>query len=279
LPPALRLWLGSGKSMLMMDASSSSRLLGWCLGALALAGCSAQPQGPVSAAPAAQPAESPVAAGLTEVDLWLLPPHVYGVAVWFPDELEPLGDAVAELPAQPAYGGYRVRPNAELRLLWHNVQQGRLPGVPLACDAQPPPAELAKVLYRGASTAEVRVDCRAERCELLVIVSAPRPTQEEPLGYDETARFEGELPAAERPAEWAARLRGGLLLRRIPPPEPMGGLGIGGLMSPGQPPGIYAVLSGVTQVGAWDRQLKSAEFKRRAGGEGRTTRRAPSGAA
>ncbi len=230
--------------------------------ALLLAACAPEPQAPLSMAemPPLQ-ADSPAAVGLSERELWLTPPHVYGEAVWFPDELEPLGDAVAELLAEPTYGGYQVRLNAELRLLWRSVQLGRLPGVSQACDAQPPPAELAKVLYRGASKGEVRVDCEAVSCELLVIVSAPRPKPKEPLNYEETARFGAELPAAESPDQWAARLRDGLL-QRVPPPEhPPGGLGLGGLATPGQPPGIYATVHAVSQVGPWDHKLKSAEFQ------------------
>ena len=44
-------------------------------------------------------------------ELWLEPARVYGHAVWFPNELEPIADAVAEVLARPRLGGYRVIPN------------------------------------------------------------------------------------------------------------------------------------------------------------------------
>jgi hypothetical protein len=218
-------------------------------------------------------------------DLWVSPAAVYGGPVYFADETQPLADAVAELLARPELGGYRVIPSKEVRALWSEAQAGRLPGLTARCETPPPPARLARHVYRGASMAEVRVDCPAApppskgrpACVLGVTVLSERPTADDPEHLEETAGFHASLPFAESPARWAERLRGGGLARGAAP-APNGGLGIIGTLGGGKrskEPPFHLEVMGVEQTGEWREAISAATFKPQAAALESCTRNLP----
>src|SRR5690349_10026557 len=107
------------------------------LGALLLAGCrhadetastpSAPAAQPPSTAPATTPRAAPPAPAATTAEVWLESVGYYdGAAVWFPDELAAVDDAIAEVLARDPH--YRVIDNRALRTLRENAQRGRIPG-------------------------------------------------------------------------------------------------------------------------------------------------------
>ncbi len=115
------------------------------------------------ASPAVAQQRAPAGARYSERDVWLSAPAIYGGPVYFPDEMLPLADVVAELLARPDFGGYRVVPLKDVRKLWSDAQAGRLPGVRAQCAAPTPPARLARHIYLGSSMADLRVDCPKRR--------------------------------------------------------------------------------------------------------------------
>ncbi|MBI5534641.1 MAG: hypothetical protein HY898_18085 [Deltaproteobacteria bacterium] len=189
--------------------------------------------------------------------LWVEPARAYGDTVWFPDEMLVVQDAVASVLARPPFG-YQVIPNAEVRALWAATQQGRLPGVALRCEAAPPPSLLTEVVYPGARKAEVETRCDKDGCRLEVRIQQPNPDAEQ--GPTELARFELPLARGQTPSQWAQTIAS-TPWKTLPPPDPSGGLGIGGLLAPGAKPGVYVVLHDLTQTGPWLSKLESATFQ------------------
>jgi len=227
---------------------------------------------PSLVAPSAR-AEQPPPSRLrhTDRDIWLSTPDVYGGPIYFSDETLPLADAVAELLARPELGGYRVIPLKEVRTLWSEVQAGRLPGLQARCETAPPPARVARQVYRGASMADLRVDCPAPKppskehpaCILGVTVLSERPTADDPDHLEETAGFHAQLPFGETPARWAERLRGGAFARGSAP-APNGGIGIVGTLGIGKghkEPPLRLEVSDVAQSGDWKERISEATFK------------------
>jgi hypothetical protein len=201
-------------------------------------------------------------------ELWVAPPAVNGDAIWFPDELVPLAEAVADLLARPELGGYRVLSVEQTRALWANVQAGRLPGVPGVCAAPPPPASLTQIMHPGASSAGVSVDCTGgagdATCRLDVVVYRPRPSAENPIGDEEAARFAARLPRGESPAQWAERLRSsGGGLRPAPAPATTGGLGILSDGPAGKPAPFQVRVRDVELSGEWPSPISAATFAKR----------------
>ena len=221
----------------------------------------------------------------TDHDVWLSAPAVYGGPIYFPDETLPLADAVAELLARPELGGYRVIPLKEVRALWSEVQAGRLPGLPARCETAPPPARVARHVYRGASLADLRVDCPAPKppskqrpaCILGVTVLSERPTADNPDHLEETGGFHAELPFGETPARWAERLRAGGLARG-PAPAPNGGIGIVGFLGGDRrhkEPPLRLEVMGAHQSGDWKETITEATFKGQMGALDVCTRNLP----
>jgi hypothetical protein len=236
--------------------------------AVACSGAASGTRAPASPVPGAGgPGDRP--ARFSERDLLLDPPTVHGdEVVRFPDELWPISDAVATLMSRPEAGGYRVLPAAPLRALWRDTQAGRLPGLTALCDAAPPPARLAHHLHSGASTADPRVDCPAPEkesaarppCRLEVLVSAPRPTAEDPDNTERGARFVAALPPGEPAARWAERLLATGLAREPERDSDKLGYLMGTSASDRRP---LIVVNGVVQSGGWQTAISSATFKGR----------------
>jgi hypothetical protein len=216
---------------------------------------------------------APAGARYSERDVWVSAPAIYGGPVYFPDEMLPLADVVAELLARPDFGGYRVVPLEDVRKLWSDAQAGRLPGVRAQCAAPTPPARLARHIYLGSSMADLRVDCPKPKtatttaprpaCVLEVKLLAPRPTADDPDHLEETATFHAQLPFGESPIRWAERLRGAGLARG-PGLGPEGGLGIVGTLGDGKrhkEPPLRVVVSDVTLSSDWHDQISEATFK------------------
>jgi hypothetical protein len=223
------------------------------------------------AAPAVARQPAPAGARYSERDVWVGAPEIYGGPVYFPDEMLPLADAVAELLARPELGGYRVVPLKDVRKLWSDAQAGHLPGLPARCDAAPPPARLARHIYLGSSMADLRVDCPKPKtpaathpaCILEVKLLAPRPTADDPDHLQETATLHAQLPFGEAPTRWAERLRAAGLARG-PGLDLTGGIGIVGTLSDGKrhkEPPFRLVVSDVTVSGDWHDQISEATFK------------------
>ena len=207
-------------------------------------------------------AETPAGRVAGGGELWIAPATVNSDELWFPDEIAPLGDVVAELLARPEQGGYRVLPPKQVRAFYADVRAGRLPGVTGVCAAPPPPASLARMVYRGASTATVHVDCSPRGCLLGISVASPKPTAADPGNFVETARFTAQLPRGETPSRWAERLRAGGLTGA---PGAEGLLGIGVIGTPTQNdattrPPFRVELSGVKLAGDWPSKLSAASF-------------------
>lgn len=192
--------------------------------------------------------------------LWLEPARVDAWYVWFPDELTPISDAVAEVLSRAEYGGYRVIPNQDLRAFWSSVQNGQLPGVSLTCDTPPPPAELAEIVHAGSLRASIDVDCEEQGCRLEVIVIEPGAPGTGGQRDEELAWLVTDLPPDDTPVQWAERIRRRGLRPEPPPDDGRGGL-VGGIMWPGAAPGIYAEISWVTQSGTWAYELQSSFFQ------------------
>jgi hypothetical protein len=241
--------------------------------ALATASCSGVGRG-ARIEPAAHPptAAAPAQERYTERDLVLDPPVAYGdQTVWFADELWPVADAVAAFLARPDAGGYRVIAPAAMRAFWRDVQAGGLPGVANRCEAAPPPARLARYIYRGASFAEVRIDCPTAKdgvpllatapCRLEVETSAPRPTPGDPENLEAGSRFVATLSPGEAPARWAERVRASGLTRTAAS-DRSGGLGIAGMIdmaTPGAGRPRFAVRN-VAQSIEWQAPISTATF-------------------
>jgi hypothetical protein len=217
-------------------------------------------------------AETPAVRVAGGGELWIAPATVNSDELWFPEEIAPLVEGVAELLARPELGGYRVLPPKRLRAFYADVRAGRLPGVPVVCAAPPPAASLARIVYRGASTATLHVDCfptvtqdgrtTDPGCFLGVSIASPRPTAADPGNFEETARFTARLPRGETPGRWAERLRAGGLTRAH------GVEGFPGLGSIGTPtandattrPPFRVELNGLRLAGAWPSPLSAASF-------------------
>jgi hypothetical protein len=219
-------------------------------------------------------AETPGASLPSGGDLWIAPATVESDELWFPDEIAPLVDALAELLARPELGGYHVLSPKQVRAFYADVRAGRLPGVPVACAAPPPPSSLARIVYHRASSATVSVDCppplSAGRrtadpgCLLSVQVASPRPTAGNPGNFEETARFTAHLPRGEQPSRWAERLRRGGL-ERARDVGGIGSLGIGIIGTPPQHdattrPPFRVELDGLRVAGGWPSPLTAASF-------------------
>jgi hypothetical protein len=252
-----------------MNGAADSRtcIAAWLAGlALATLACSKTTSGARQQLPSTPTVSAAPRPAFSAGDLLVTPPHVYGdPTVRFPDELWPLADAVATVLARPEAGGYRPLPIAQLRALWRDVHAGRLPGVRFVCDAQPPPARLAAYLHRGASSADVRVDCPAPEgaasagapCQLEVQIRAPRRSADDALQTDDVARFVATLPPGERPEQWAARVHA-TGLTRAPRPEPAGGLDLIGSDDGSRRPQIS--VRDVSQSGGWQAPISKATF-------------------
>jgi hypothetical protein len=203
--------------------------------------------GPVFAAPAPAPAPSARPAATVPADpaprLALEPTRYFGDPVWFPDELEPIADAVAEVLARPASGGYRVIPNRELRAFWREVRAGRLPEVAGARASPQPPALLVPLVYPDALIGGNEVRCDDRVCRLEVEIR--RPGRSGAV----SARFAAELPLDGTPASWAERIRRSGLAAAAEPTTSGGGLGIRGGRDPR--PGIHVALSSLKLSGPW----------------------------
>jgi hypothetical protein len=209
----------------------------------------------------------------TEHDLWLGAAAVHNGPIYFPDEVLPIADAAAELLARPEIG-YRVIPAKELRALWQAALAGQAPGRAARCEVAPPPSRLARLVYRGASMADVEVDCPdgskawgdRKTCVLDVRVIAERPTADDPDHTEVTARFHADLPAGETPARWAERLRAGHLARGEAK-QLAGQPGMLGLLGDGKrhkEPPFWIDVSFVSLSSAWKGTITSATFKKEA---------------
>jgi hypothetical protein len=168
--------------------------------------------------------------------------------VWFPDELIPVADAVADALAAR---GYRVVPTSELRALWDSVQHGHVPGV-AHCTAVPPPAEVAAFVNRDALQAEPTIECEGSSCKLDVSLSRDMRYRGHP---EEVARFGLAIPAT--PAAIAERVRRQGLTPEPRPESESGGLAVGTLGPPGPGPHLHVDVSATE--GPWspplDREL------------------------
>jgi hypothetical protein len=236
------------------------------------------------ARPVAGEPPAPGKARYGDRDLWLSPATVHDGPIYFPDELLLIADAAAEMLARPEIG-YRVIPNRDLRALWSAAQAGRLPGLAARCEKTPPPTRLARHLYRGASMADVEVDCPdgtpawrdRKACLLDVRVLSERPTADDPDHLEETAHFHADLPTGETPARWAERMRAGRLLPGAGK-EDKSGLGIIGTLGDGKPhkePPYRVVVSFVSLSSDWKGKITSATFKAEAAALNACTQGAP----
>ncbi len=189
-----------------------------------------------------------------EGTLLLAAVHVYGDRIVFPDEAEPLADALAAALADPAHGGFKVIPPAELRKSWADARTGKLPDVDFVCESAPPPFELSRALYPGASTASAIIRCpkKKDPCVLEVVVSAPAdPGKDEER---ERAKLTLSLPRASSLGDWASRIRKGKLVAPQPPKTP-DTADMLGLLAGGTTPGTYVTLRDPVLEGPWKRQL------------------------
>ncbi len=195
--------------------------------------------------------------------VWLEPTGAYGGGIWFPDELELLNDAIAEVLARPAYR-FTVLPSAAIRREWEQIRLGKLPGRSGTCPAPPPPSRLTAYLYRGASQVESDVRCKDGKCTLKVLV---RRNDQPKVSYHERviARYEVPLPP-ESPAAWAAQIRrDGLTPIPPPPDEGLSGsflvTGIAGLGTQGKRvDGINFWVDSLTTSGNWAYRLTEKHF-------------------
>ncbi len=152
-------------------------------------------------------------------DVWLTSPNVYGGSIFFPDELVPLAQAVADVLTKPETGGFRVIPVDDVLLLWKKCQKGLLPGTKKVCKAKPPPALLTEHLYAGASIASTTIRCKEnKKCELTVVIRRTDLPADTPYRDKELVRFTAALPADENPTQWGSRLRQ-VGLRQVPQPQ------------------------------------------------------------
>lgn len=253
--------------------------------ALALTACTAEPREPVhvKSVPAVPPSPSPPALGpaplipsapppavdespvpprprVDEKTLLLESVHVHGDRIVFPDEAEPLADALAAALADPKLGGYKAVPPAELRESWSEARLGKLPNVAFVCESAPTPFELSRALYPGASTARATIVCPAKKgpCRLEVVITAYR---EPGKGDDEEgAALTLELPRTSSLRDWAARIRKGKLVSPKPknPAEHADLLGM--LRAGGMQPGVYVSLFDVTLEGPWKSPFTDKEI-------------------
>jgi hypothetical protein len=220
----------------------------------------------------------------TERDLWLEAPSVHDGPICFPDEVLPIADAVAGLLARPELG-YRVIPPKDLRALWREALAGRAPGRAARCEVAPPPSRLARLVYRGASMADLEVDCPdgskgwgdRRSCVLDVRVLSERPTADDPDHLEETAHFHADLPAGETPARWAERLRAAPLLPGAPK-QLAGQPGMLGLLGDGKrhkEPPFWIDVSFVSLSGDWKGAITGATFKKEGAALDACTRNQP----
>lgn len=191
----------------------------------------------------------------TGKQIWVEPITINGAAVYFPDELIPLEDAVAEALAKPSSGGYDVIPNATVRTLWANAQRGQLPGVPVVCDYPPPPDRLTGAVYPDAGRADVHLDCKKKVCALTVNVTRP-PFYVEGV-TPELALLTATLPAGASPVEWAATIRKKGLKKEPPPKQRMSKLL---LVRDTPPPGLYVNVEDIATSGLWSPPLTVEAF-------------------
>ena len=230
---------------------------------------------------------APAPARYTERDLWLGPATVEGGPVYFPDEMVEIADAAAELLARPDLG-YRVIPPKDLRPLWREAQAGRQPGRSAPCGVAAPPSRLARQVYRGASMADLEVDCpdggptwgNRKSCLLDVRVLSARPTADDPDRLEETAHIHADLPAGETPARWAERLRAGSLARGEAKeianrPGILGVLGVPGDGKRRKEPPFRIVVSQVEQSSGWKGPISSATFDKQGAALDACTRNQP----
>jgi len=152
--------------------------------------------------------------------LWLEPPRVSGSKVFFPDELDPIADAVAEVLARPPHDNQVVPPEV-LRTLWARTQRGDGFAGASPCEAKPPPAKLAKLIHPDATSVSIDLHCREAGCVLAVEIRPDRDSQPRKDRY-----LVISLPVGEGPRAWAERIRRDGLQPAPAPKTGMGGLGV-----------------------------------------------------
>lgn len=199
-----------------------------------------------------------IAASKPTPQLYLEAPLAFGGAVWFPQELEPVSDAVAQLLASRPYGGYRVVPNADVRALWTDVANGKLPGVSLTCDLPPPPSRLVRQAYPDAMRASLAIRCKPDTCGLEVVVR--RPSSDEELD-EEVARWTAALGAEGNPVAWAQEVARQGLKRTVPPPKAGVVGGVVGVSARCPEGGTCASLAYVQQSGPWGGVMEEGPFQ------------------
>jgi hypothetical protein len=181
---------------------------------------------------------------------------VYEHRVWFAEELAPLADALAEVLGKPPFG-YRVIPPAELRKLWAEVQQGRLPGRAGVCALPPPPALLAEHLHPDALWTRPEIRCAKGGCRLELVLWQRKPAKDDERRDKQVGGFSARLPLKEGVAEWAARIRRDGLKRGVKAREG----GLIGTLGGAPAPELQVNLSYVTQSGDWSYRLASDRFQ------------------
>jgi hypothetical protein len=153
---------------------------------------------------------------VTPVRIGVGAPHV-----WFPSELEPVQDAVADVLSRQ---GFDVIPNSRVRGIVWDAQNGVVPGV-YGCRAVPPPAELVANLFPDALQVEPRIECERGACTLEVTLTRDARYYGKP---EEVDRFVLAIPGT--PATIADEIhRRGLPRVKRPPDDGTGGFGIGNI--------------------------------------------------